>query len=127
MPVDEAGCCGPLPETPQVIDALALLRGDLRARRSPSRLADGPGVPTLGPASIEMRPLRSRTVRSVTLSNVGPKLFVDVTAEVPVATYEEGTGPDPAKVAGVDLGIIHPYALVSSRGRLVGLGPGHPG
>jgi hypothetical protein len=48
-------------------------------------------------------------VRSVTLLNVGPKLFVDVTAEVPGAKYEEGLAPDPARVAGVDLGIIYPY------------------
>jgi transposase len=34
-----------------------------------------------------------------------------VTAGVPVASYETGTGPDPDKVAGVDLGIIHPFAL----------------
>jgi len=59
------------------------------------------------------------TVRSVTLLNVGPKLFVDVTAEVPVATYEEGLGPDPAKVAGVDLGIIHPYALTTAGAALL--------
>ncbi len=59
------------------------------------------------------------TVRSVTLLNVGPKLFVDVTAEVPVASYEEGLGPDPARVAGVDLGIIHPYAVATEGAALV--------
>ena len=64
-------------------------------------------------------PYDPATVRSVTLLNVGPKLFVDVTAEVAVATYEEGTGPDPAKVGGVDLGIIHPYALTSERAALL--------
>ena len=52
-------------------------------------------------------------------SNVGPKLFVDVTAEVPVASYEEGMGPDPARVAGVDLGIIHPYAVAAEGAALV--------
>ena len=39
------------------------------------------------------------------------RLFADVTAEVPVAAYPGGQGPDPARVAGVDLGIIHPYAV----------------
>jgi IS605 OrfB family transposase len=59
-------------------------------------------------------------VRSVTLLNVGPRLFVEVTAEVPVATYETGTGPDPERVAGVDLGIIHPFALAgAAQGLLV--------
>ncbi len=58
-------------------------------------------------------------MRSVTLLNVGPKLFVDVTAETPVAIYEEGLGPDPARVAGVDLGIIHPYALATAGAALL--------
>ena len=40
-----------------------------------------------------------------------------MTAEVPVATYPAGTGPDPARVAGVDLGIIHPYALAGPGGQ----------
>ena len=58
-------------------------------------------------------------VRSVTLLNVGAKLVVDVTAEVPVATYEEGLGPYSARVAGVDLGIIHPYAVATEGAALV--------
>jgi len=58
-------------------------------------------------------------VRSVTLVNVGPKLFVEVTAEVPVASYELGTGPNPGRVAGVDLGVIHPFALASADGGLL--------
>jgi transposase len=58
-------------------------------------------------------------VRSVTLVNVGPKLFVEVTAEVPVASYEESTGPDPERGAGVDLGIIHPFALAGAEKALV--------
>lgn len=51
-------------------------------------------------------------VRSVTLLNVGPNPFVDVTAEIPVASYQGGLAPDPARVGGVDVGIIHPYAVV---------------
>ena len=64
-------------------------------------------------------PYDESCVRSVTLINVGPKLFVDVTAEVPVASYEEGAGPDPERVAGIDLGIIHPFALASADKALV--------
>ncbi|GGM25242.1 transposase [Micromonospora sonchi] len=55
-------------------------------------------------------------VRSVTLLCEGSRLFLDVTAEVPVTTYPPGEGPDPARVAGVDLGIIHPYAVASPDG-----------
>jgi putative transposase len=46
---------------------------------------------------------------------------VDVTAEVPVTAYPAGAEPDPGRVAGADLGIIHPYAVAGpdSEGLLV--------
>jgi transposase len=56
-------------------------------------------------------------VRSVTLGFDAGRLYLDVTAEVPVATYPAGAGPDPGLVAGVDLGIIHPYAVVGPGGQ----------
>ena len=56
-------------------------------------------------------------VRSVTLGFAAGRLYVDVTAEVPVAAYPPGAGPDPARVAGVDLGIIHPYAVAGPGGQ----------
>ncbi|MCM0679216.1 transposase, partial [Micromonospora phytophila] len=56
-------------------------------------------------------------VRSVTLLCEGGRLFLDVTAEVPVALYPLGEEPDPARVAGVDLGIIHPYAVAGPGGQ----------
>jgi IS605 OrfB family transposase len=46
-------------------------------------------------------------VRSVTLLLDAGRLVVDVCAEVPV----EDHGLDPARIAGVDPGIIHPFAL----------------
>ncbi|MBQ0898001.1 transposase, partial [Micromonospora sp. U56] len=55
-------------------------------------------------------------VRSVTLLCEGGRLFLDVSAEVPVATYPAGEGPDPGRVAGVDLGVIHPYAVAGPDG-----------
>ncbi len=45
------------------------------------------------------------------------RLWADVTAEVPVAAYPAGQQPDPARVAGVDLGIIHPYAVAGPDGQ----------
>jgi hypothetical protein len=56
-------------------------------------------------------------VRSVTLMNEGRRLCVEVTAEVPVAAYPSGAGPDRARVAGVDPGIIHPFAVAGPDGR----------
>jgi IS605 OrfB family transposase len=56
-------------------------------------------------------PYPAEQVRSVTLLFDAGRLWVDVTAEVPVACYPAGQEPDPGRVAGVDLGIIHPYAV----------------
>jgi putative transposase len=48
-------------------------------------------------------PYPHEQVRSVTLLYDTGRLWVDVTAEVPVACYPAGLEPDPARVAGVDL------------------------
>ncbi|PWU58471.1 hypothetical protein DLE60_21550, partial [Micromonospora globispora] len=55
-------------------------------------------------------------VRSITLLCEGGRLFLDVTAEVSVVVYPAGEEPDPGRVAGVDLGIIHPYAVAGPDG-----------
>jgi hypothetical protein len=51
------------------------------------------------------------SIRSVTVLYDAGRLWADVTAEIPVTIYPPGVEPDPARVAGVDLGIIHPYAV----------------
>jgi IS605 OrfB family transposase len=56
-------------------------------------------------------------VRSVTLLTDGGQLWLDVTAEVLVTTYPPGQQPDSQRVAGVDLGIIHPYAVAGPDGQ----------
>ncbi len=61
-------------------------------------------------------PYLQEQVRSVTLLYEAGRLWVDVTVEVPVACYPDGLEPDPARVAGVDLGIIHPYAVAGPEG-----------
>ncbi|WP_230688644.1 transposase [Micromonospora sp. WMMC415] len=78
------------------------------------------------PAAKRMPPLRVplardlpypvEQVRSITLLCDGGRLFLDVTAEVPIATYPPGEEPDPHRVAGVDLGIIHPFAVAGCDG-----------
>lgn len=62
-------------------------------------------------------PYPAEQVRSVTLLADGGRLWLDVTAEVPVAAYPPGLAPDPTRVAGVDLGIIHPYAVAGPDGQ----------
>jgi len=61
-------------------------------------------------------PYPPEQVRSVTLLYDAGRLWVDVTAEVPVACYPPGQEPDPTQAAGVDLGIIHPYAVAGPEG-----------
>jgi IS605 OrfB family transposase len=62
-------------------------------------------------------PYPAERIRSVTVLYDGGRLWVELTAEVPVATYPIGEQPDPGRVAGVDLGIIHPYAVAGPDGQ----------
>jgi putative transposase len=62
-------------------------------------------------------PYPPEQVRSVTLLYDAGRLWADVTAEVPVTCYPAGHEPDPGRVAGVDLGIIHPYAVAGPEGQ----------
>jgi putative transposase len=61
-------------------------------------------------------PYPAAQVRSLTLLYEAGRLWVDVTAEVPVACYPDGLAPDRGRVAGVDTGIIHAYAVAGPEG-----------
>src|ERR1700743_3337858 len=81
-----------------------------------------PGAPAKGCSPILVRldrdvPYPAGQVRSVTLGFDTGRLYLDVTAEIPVAASPPGQEPDPALVAGIDLGIIHPYALAGPAGQ----------
>ncbi|MCO5994241.1 RNA-guided endonuclease InsQ/TnpB family protein [Actinoallomurus rhizosphaericola] len=80
------------------------------------RLAVARGRPPLWVRLDRDLPYPAERVRSVTLLNEGSRLFVEVTAEVPVATHPPGHEPDPERVAGVDLGVIHPFAVAGPGG-----------
>jgi putative transposase len=56
-------------------------------------------------------------IRSITLLADAGRLCLEVTAEVPTASYPAGQEPDPARVAGVDLGVIHPFAVAGPKGQ----------
>jgi IS605 OrfB family transposase len=62
-------------------------------------------------------PYQAEQVRSVTLLYDAGRLWVDVTAEIPVTCYPVGREPDLGRIAGVDLGIIHPYAVAGPDGQ----------
>jgi putative transposase len=61
-------------------------------------------------------PYPQEQVRSVTLLYDAGRLWVDVIADIPVVVYQAGQEPDSAQVAGVDLGIIHTYAVAGPGG-----------
>jgi IS605 OrfB family transposase len=80
------------------------------------RVPTAKGGPVLWVRLARDVPYPAGQVRSVTLLCEGGRLFLDVTAEVPVTAYESGAGPDPGRVAGVDVGIIHPFAVAGPDG-----------
>ncbi|MGS2620208.1 hypothetical protein ACVCAH_38000, partial [Micromonospora sp. LZ34] len=80
------------------------------------RIPTAKGSPALWVRLARDVPYPVEQVRSITLLCEGGRLFLDVTAEVPVVTYPPGEEPDPGRVAGVDLGIIHPYAVAGPEG-----------
>jgi hypothetical protein len=75
------------------------------------RLPTAAGCPALWLRLDREVPYPAERVRSVTLLAEGGRLWAEVTAELPIASYPAGEGPDPGRIAGVDLGIIHPYAV----------------
>jgi putative transposase len=80
------------------------------------RLATAKGSAPLWVRLAREVPYPGGQVRSVTLVAEGRRLFVEVTAQVPVAVYPPGEEPDPGRVAGVDPGVIHPFAVAGPDG-----------
>ena len=90
-------------------------RFELEGRRL--RIPVARGCPPLQVRLDRDLPYPADQVRSVTLLYGAGRLWVDVTAEVPAVVYSPGAEPDPGRVAGVDLGIIHPYAVAGPGGQ----------
>jgi putative transposase len=89
------------------------------------RLPTAVGCPPLWLRLDRDVPYPSESVRSVTLLAEGGRLWLEVTAELPIATYPDGQAPDPGRVAGVDLGIRpggRPISEAGSRPRTPGQG-----
>jgi putative transposase len=85
------------------------------------RLPVARGCPPLRLRLARHVPYPVATIRSVTLAFADGRLCVDVTAELPITTYPAGCEPDPDRVAGIDLGIIHPFAATTTSGNGEGL------
>jgi putative transposase len=76
------------------------------------RLATARGEPELWVRLCRDVSYPPESVRAVTLLAEAGRLYVDVSAQVPVEDHDL----DPNRIAGVDVGIIHPYAVVSPDG-----------
>jgi IS605 OrfB family transposase len=73
------------------------------------------GEPELWVRLARPLPYPPEQVRAVTLLAEGGRLWLAVTAAIPI----QHPDLDPARVAGVDLGIIHPYAVVAETAGLL--------
>jgi putative transposase len=73
------------------------------------RLPIAKGRPALWVRLARPIPYPAEQVRAVTLLADGGRLWLAVTAAVPTEQHDL----DPGRVAGIDLGIIHPYAVVT--------------
>jgi IS605 OrfB family transposase len=79
------------------------------------RLPVAMGHPALWVRLARPLPYPPEQVRAVTLLADGGRLWLAVTAASPVQQHDL----DPGRVAGVDLGIIHPYAVVTDQAGLL--------
>jgi IS605 OrfB family transposase len=85
----------------------------LKGRRL--RLPVAKGHPELWVRLSRPIPYPVEAVRAVTLLHDAGRLWVTVTATVPVEEHPL----DPERVAGVDVGVIHPYAVVGQEAALL--------
>jgi putative transposase len=75
------------------------------------------GCPQLAVRLDRDLPYPGGQVRSATLVYDAGRLWVDITAVVPVTCYPDADWPERPRVAGVDVGIIHPYAVAGPGGQ----------
>jgi IS605 OrfB family transposase len=106
----QAGKSG-FPRRKRALVPVRFYRGTFLLDGSRVRLPVARGRPELWVRLARPLPYPSETVRSVTLLAEAGRLWLAVTAAVPVQQHDL----DPSRVAGVDLGIIHPYAVVTEQ------------
>jgi IS605 OrfB family transposase len=102
---DKAG----FPRRKRALVPVQFYRGTFLLDGTRVRLPVAKGRPALWVRLARPLPYPDADVRAVTLLADGGRLWLAVTAAVPVQPHDL----DPGRVAGVDLGIIHPYAVVT--------------
>jgi IS605 OrfB family transposase len=104
----QAGKAG-FPRRKRALVPVRSYHGTFRIEGQRVRLPVAKGQPELWVRLARPLPYPPEQVRAVTLLADGGRLWLAVTAAVPVQQHDL----DPGRVAGVDLGIIHPYAVVT--------------
>jgi IS605 OrfB family transposase len=97
------------PRRKRALVAVRFYHGTFQLDGRRVRLPVAKGCPELWVRLARPIPYPPQQVRAVTLLHQGGRLWLAVTAAVPVQQHDL----DPGRVAGVDLGIIHPYAVVT--------------
>jgi IS605 OrfB family transposase len=97
------------PRRKRALIPVRFYHGTFRIEGQRVRLPVAKGQPELWVRLARPLPYPPEQVRAVTLLAEGGRLWLAVTAVIPIQQHDL----DPARVAGVDLGIIHPYALVT--------------
>jgi IS605 OrfB family transposase len=103
------------PRRKRALVPVRLYRGTFLIQGQRVRLPVARGCPELWVRLVRPLPYSPEQIRAVTLLADGGRLWLAVTAAIPVQDHD----PDPARVAGVDLGIIHPYTVVTEQAGLL--------
>jgi IS605 OrfB family transposase len=104
------------PRRKRALVPIRCYHGTFRIKGQLVRLPVARGQPELWVRLARPLPYPGEQVRAVTLLHDGGRLWLAVTAAVPIQQEHD---LDPDRVAGVDLGIIHPYAVVTEQAGLL--------
>jgi hypothetical protein len=110
-----AGLSASLPRRKRALVPVRYHHGTFTIQGQRVRLPVARSQPELWVRLTRPLPYQPDQVRAVTLLADGGRLWLAVTAVVPVQHHDL----DPGRVAGVDLGIIHPYAVVTEHAGLL--------
>jgi len=97
------------PRRKRALVAVRFFNGTFLLQGDRVRLPVAKGHPELWVRLARPIPYPPEQVRAVTLLAEGGRLWLAVTAAIPIQQHDL----DPGRMAGVDLGIIHPYAVVT--------------
>jgi IS605 OrfB family transposase len=111
----KAGMVAGFPRRKRALLAVRWYHGTFRIDGDRLRIPVRRGAPPLVVRLAREIPYPGESIRSLTLLSEAGRLYVDVTA----ALSPEDHDLDPGIVAGVDPGIIHPFAVVAGDGSLL--------